>query len=72
MKAKELRDLNMNELGARLEEAHHELFNLRFQLAMRQLTNFRRLSQVRKDIARITTVVRERELQEAGAAQARR
>ncbi len=66
MKPKELRDQSIDELRAKLEEAHRELFNLRFQLASRQITNHRRLMQVRKDIARIKTIMRERELQEAG------
>ncbi len=66
MKPKELRDLGNEELRNRLEEAHHELFNLRFQLASRQLTNYQRLLQVRRDVARIKTIRRERELEEAG------
>ncbi|MBI2954222.1 MAG: 50S ribosomal protein L29 [Chloroflexi bacterium] len=66
MKSKELRELNTGELRTKVEEAHRELFNLRFQLASRQLTNYRRLTQVRRDIARIKTLLRERELQEAG------
>lgn len=66
MKPKELRELSEDELRAKLEEAHKELFNLRFQLASRQLTNYRRLTQVRRDIARIKTILRERELKAAG------
>jgi len=61
VKAKEIRELSMAELSARLNEYYHELFNLRFQLATRQLTNYRRLGQVRKNIARIKTVMRERQ-----------
>jgi large subunit ribosomal protein L29 len=45
-----------------LEEAHQELFNLRFKLAARQLVNHRQLPAVRKRIARINTIIREREL----------
>ena len=60
--ANELRGLNAADLEARLKEAKEELFNLRFQLATGQLTNNRRMRTVRKDIARIYTVMREREL----------
>ena len=58
----ELRDLQDDELGTRLREAKEELFNLRFQGATGQLENSSRLRAVRKDIARIYTVLREREL----------
>jgi large subunit ribosomal protein L29 len=66
MKSKELRDMGVDELRGKLDEAYHELFNLRFQLASRQLTNTCRLGQVRRDVARIKTIMRERELEEAG------
>lgn len=68
MKANEIRDMTIPELRAKLLDAHQELFNLRFQLATRQLTNHRRLLQVRRDIARIKTVLREKELAEARSA----
>ncbi len=58
----EVRDLSDEELLTRLREAKEELFNLRFQVATGQLDNNRRLHTVRKDIARIYTVMREREL----------
>jgi large subunit ribosomal protein L29 len=58
----EVRDLSDDELLTRLREAKEELFNLRFQVATGQLDNNRRLHTVRKDIARIYTVMREREL----------
>ena len=61
-KASEVRDLGDEELVTRLREAKEELFNLRFQVATGQLDNNRRLQTVRKDIARIYTVMREREL----------
>ena len=61
-KATEVRDLGDEELLTRLREAKEELFNLRFQVATGQLDNNRRLHTVRKDIARIYTVMREREL----------
>ena len=60
--AYELRELNSGELTTRLREAKEELFNLRFQMATGQLTNNRRLRTVKRDIARIYTVIREREL----------
>jgi large subunit ribosomal protein L29 len=58
----ELRELLDDELVTRLREAKEELFNLRFQVATGQLDNNRRLQTVRRDIARIYTVMREREL----------
>ena len=60
--AAELRELSNADLEAKLRESKEELFNLRFQLATGQLDNNRRLGVVRKDIARIYTVLREREL----------
>ena len=60
--ATELRDLEDDELVTRLREAKEELFNLRFQNATGQLDNNRRLQTVRRSIARIYTVMREREL----------
>jgi large subunit ribosomal protein L29 len=58
----ELRELPEEELQAQLREAKEELFNLRFQMATGQLDNNRRLRTVRRDIARIYTIMREREL----------
>jgi large subunit ribosomal protein L29 len=60
--AGELRELHDDELQTRLGEAKEELFNLRFQTATGQLDNNRRLRTVRHDIARIYTILREREL----------
>ena len=62
MKAKTLRDLTDEELAKKLEESKDELFRLRFQLATNQLDNPMRLKEVRKSIARLKTVIREREL----------
>jgi large subunit ribosomal protein L29 len=62
VKAHELDELNDVDLETRLREAKEELFNLRFQAATGQLESHGRLSTVKKDIARIYTVVREREL----------
>ena len=64
MKARELADLDADELAARLAEAKNELFNLRFQNVTGQLDNHHRLREVRKDIARVLTVMRQRELAE--------
>jgi large subunit ribosomal protein L29 len=61
-KADPLRDLSDAELLARLNESHRELFNLRFQHFTRQLANYKRLEEVRHTIARIKTIMREREL----------
>jgi large subunit ribosomal protein L29 len=61
-KALELRSLEDDELASKLREAKEELFNLRFQAATGQLESHGRLRAVRKDIARIYTVLREREL----------
>ncbi|MDT9594313.1 50S ribosomal protein L29 [Nocardioides zeae] len=61
-KAYELEELNGSELTEKLREAKEELFNLRFQAATGQLENNSRLRTVKKDIARIYTVLREREL----------
>ncbi|MBS9536078.1 50S ribosomal protein L29 [Mycobacterium sp. M1] len=60
--AGELRELTADELVERLRESKEELFNLRFQMATGQLSNNRRLRTVRHQIARIYTVLREREL----------
>jgi large subunit ribosomal protein L29 len=62
LKAHELDELNDIDLEAKLREAKEELFNLRFQAATGQLESHGRLHTVKKDIARIYTVVREREL----------
>jgi large subunit ribosomal protein L29 len=62
LKTSEIRTLNNEELLTKLEEAHEELFNLRFRLATRQLGNHREIPRVKKRIARIKTILREREL----------
>lgn len=64
--APDLRELGEEDLVERLREAKEELFNLRFQMATGQQTNNRRLRVVRGDIARIYTILRERELGLAG------
>ena len=62
MRAAEIRDLSVDELQTRLGEVKEELFNLRFQNATGQLDNYKRLGELRRDVARIKTVLREREL----------
>jgi large subunit ribosomal protein L29 len=64
----EMRSLGDAELLERLGEARRELFNLRFQLATGQLDNSARLGEVRRDIARLSTILREREIVAAEAA----
>jgi large subunit ribosomal protein L29 len=61
-KATEIRELHDNELASRLDEAKQELFNLRFQLVTGQLDNPARIGEVRRDIARLKTIIREREI----------
>lgn len=62
MKVEEVRALSIEELLKQLEEAHQELFNLRFRLATKQLVNHREIPRVKKKIARLKTIIREREL----------
>jgi large subunit ribosomal protein L29 len=62
-RAAELRELPDDELVVRMDAAKEELFNLRFQLATGQLDNPARMKQVRHDVARIATVLREREIE---------
>ncbi|MED4869274.1 50S ribosomal protein L29 [Geobacillus stearothermophilus] len=62
MKAKEIRELTTAEIEQKIKVLKEELFNLRFQLATGQLENTARIRQVRKDIARMKTIIREREL----------
>ena len=62
MKAAELRGLTNRELEEALDESKEELFNLRFQYATNQLDNTARIRQVKKEIARINTVIREQEI----------
>lgn len=67
MKANEFRQLSTQELGSKLTELKGELFNLRFQLATGQLDNPMRIKSVRKDIARVKTVIREEEINSVNA-----
>jgi large subunit ribosomal protein L29 len=65
MKASELRELPDDELRQRGQEMAEELFNLRFQLATGQIENVGRIAAVRRDMARVKTIQRERQLQSA-------
>ena len=67
MKAAEIRELTADELNSKLADLKAELFNLRFQLAINQLDNPMRISAVKKDIARVKTVIRENELHAGNA-----
>ena len=62
MKAKEVRELNTEQLDAKLLDLKKDLFNLRFQHAINQLDNPLKIVEVKRDIARVKTVIREREL----------
>ncbi|ARP50953.1 MULTISPECIES: 50S ribosomal protein L29 [Caproicibacterium] len=68
MKASEVRDMTTAELESKLKDLKEELFNLRFQLAINQLDNPMRISAVKKDIARIKTVLRANELKDSAEA----
>ena len=63
MKASDLRDLPYDKLAERLAEAKEELFNLRFQLATNQLDKTSRLRELRREVARISTVMRQQEIE---------
>jgi large subunit ribosomal protein L29 len=69
-KMSELRDLADEELDGRLADTKAELFNLRFQHVTGQLDNYTRLAQVKRDVARMLTVLRQREIEAAEAAEA--
>ncbi len=68
MKASEVRELTTAELETKLKDLKAELFNLRFQLAINQLDNPMRISAVKKDIARVKTVLRANELKDGANA----
>ncbi len=63
--AEDLRVMSDEELTKQVEEAHRELFNLRFRLATKQLANHREVRTVKKRIARLKTIMREREMSRA-------
>lgn len=70
-KTAELRNMETEELENRLSEVRQERFNLRFQLVTGQLDNYARVAQVRREVARIETILREREIAAAEAAEER-
>jgi large subunit ribosomal protein L29 len=61
-KPSEIRELTDEDIETRLTETKEELFNLRFQNATGQLDNYRRLGQLRREVARLNTIIRERQL----------
>lgn len=69
MEAREIRNMTSADIQRRIDDSYHELFNLRFQAATGQLKNTNRLTEVKKDIARLKTALRERELQGEGLPQ---
>ena len=62
MKVEEIRALSPKELSKQLEAAHQELFNLRFRLAAKQLVNHREIPRAKKNLARLRTIMKEKEL----------
>ena len=70
-KTAELRNMDTEELESRLNETRQELFNLRFQLVTGQLDNSARIGEVRRTVARMETILREREIEAAEAAEER-
>jgi large subunit ribosomal protein L29 len=69
MQASELRNLDVNEIQSKLDSTYQELFNLRFQWSSGQLEDHNRLTALRRDIARLKTILRERELAALAAGQ---
>lgn len=63
MKSREVWEMTPDEIGGKLHDAYAELFNLRFQFATGQLQNSARLGQVRRDIARLQTILRAKQVQ---------
>lgn len=62
MRINDIRKMNYQDMGRELESSQQELFNLRFRLSTKQLTNYREIKMVKKKIARLKTVMREMEL----------
>jgi large subunit ribosomal protein L29 len=69
LKPSDIRDLPLDDIEQQLAETKQELFNLRFQNATGELDNYMRLKELRRDVARIHTIIRERELSEEGGAE---
>jgi large subunit ribosomal protein L29 len=70
LKASKLRELSDDELDVRLRDTRRELFNLRFQHATGQLDNHNKLAETRREIARLLTLRKEREAEQAGGGEA--
>lgn len=70
MKAQEIQAMTSDELAQELDDVYEELFNLRFQFSTGRLKNFNRLTELKRDIARLKTVMRERELEQVREEQA--
>lgn len=70
MNLSEIREMTTEELLEELAEAKEEQFNLRFQVATNQLDNTARITEVKKNVARMLTIIREREMSDAGVATA--
>jgi large subunit ribosomal protein L29 len=68
VKLEEMRALSIEELTKKVNDAHQELFNLRLRLSTRQLANHRELPKVKKEIARMETIIREKQLSQVEAA----
>jgi len=71
MKANQIREMTRPEIERKISELKEELFNLRFQLATGQLENVMRIREVKRDIARLKTIMREKELKELKESKAR-
>lgn len=69
MQASDIRDMDEAEIKRHLDDYRQEMFNLRFQIATRKLKNHQRIKAVRRDVARLLTVVREREIEALYAAE---
>jgi large subunit ribosomal protein L29 len=70
VKLEEMRALSVEELAKKVNEAHQELFNLRLRLSTRQLANHRELPKVKREIARMETIIREKQLSQSSNASA--
>ena len=65
LKVSEIKELGREEIERKLDETKEELFNLRFQNATGQLDNYKRIKELRRDVARIKTLLREQEIESA-------
>jgi large subunit ribosomal protein L29 len=70
VKLEEMRALSVEELTKKINDSHQELFNLRLKLSTRQLANHRELPKVKREIARMETIIREKQLSQSSSASA--